>query len=98
MSSGVWKPCFASLDNASCDQVHDCTCTPAVVSRYQKRIFGPLPDCIDIRVEVPRVEHERLSDDRLGKPSTAMRQQVEAAREGTPRSFSRRRAACGTAR
>jgi len=36
-----------------------------MVTRYQKRISGPLLDRIDIHVEVPRVEYEKLSDDRL---------------------------------
>ena len=52
-----------------------------MVSRYQKRISGPLLDRIDIHIEVPRVEYEKLSDDRLGEPSAAIRARVEAARE-----------------
>ena len=52
-----------------------------MVSRYQKRISGPLMDRIDIHVEVPRVDYDKLSDDRLGEPSAAIRQRVEAARE-----------------
>jgi magnesium chelatase family protein len=52
-----------------------------MVSRYQKRISGPLLDRIDIHIEVPRVEYEKLSDDRLGEPSAAIRERVEAARE-----------------
>ena len=55
-------------------------CSHAMVSRYQKRISGPLLDRIDIHIEVPRVEYEKLSDDRLGEPSAAVRAQVEAAR------------------
>ena len=50
-----------------------------MVSRYQKRISGPLLDRIDIHIEVPRVEYEKLSDDRLGEPSAAIRARVEAA-------------------
>ena len=53
----------------------------AMVSRYQKRISGPLLDRIDIHVEVPRVEYEKLTDDRQGEPSAAIRQRVERARE-----------------
>jgi magnesium chelatase family protein len=53
----------------------------SMVSRYQKRISGPLLDRIDIHIEVPRVEYEKLSDDRLGEPSQAIRDRVEAARE-----------------
>jgi len=33
------------------------------------------------RVEVPRVEYEKLSDDRLGEPSAAIRGRVAAARD-----------------
>jgi magnesium chelatase family protein len=51
-----------------------------VVSKYQKRISGPLLDRIDIHVEVPRVEYEKLADDRLGEPSASVRERVEAAR------------------
>jgi magnesium chelatase family protein len=52
-----------------------------MVSRYQKRISGPLLDRIDIHVEVPRVDYEKLSSDRLGEPSRDVRARVEAARE-----------------
>jgi magnesium chelatase family protein len=58
-----------------------------MVTRYQKRISGPLLDRIDIHSEVPRVEYERLSDDRLGEPSAAIRERVEAARERHARRF-----------
>jgi magnesium chelatase family protein len=52
-----------------------------MVSRYQKRISGPLLDRIDIHIDVPRVEYEKLSDDRLGEPSAAIRKRVAAARD-----------------
>ena len=35
-----------------------------MVTRYYKRISGPLLDRIDNHSEVPRVEYERLSEDR----------------------------------
>ena len=63
------------------DPVRECTCSPSVVSRYQRRISGPLLDRFDIHVEVPRVEYEKLTDDRLGEPSGAVRERVERARE-----------------
>lgn len=43
------------------------------MSRYQKRISGPLLDRVDIFVEVPRVEYEKLAADSLGEPSAASR-------------------------
>ncbi len=51
------------------------------VTRYQKRISGPLLDRIDIHVDVPRVPYEKLTDQRLGEPSDTIRARVEAARE-----------------
>ena len=43
------------------DPVKECTCSLAIVTRYQKRISGPLLDRIDIHVEEPRVEYEKLA-------------------------------------
>ncbi len=63
------------------DPVRECTCSPAQVTRYQKRISGPLLDRIDIHVEVPRVDYDKLTDNRLGEPSEAIRTRVERARE-----------------
>jgi magnesium chelatase family protein len=63
------------------DPKRDCTCNMSTVTRYQKRISGPLLDRIDIHIEVPRVEYEKLADDRLGETSATIRARVEAARE-----------------
>jgi magnesium chelatase family protein len=63
------------------DPVKPCTCSTSTITRYQKRISGPLLDRIDIHIEVPRVEYEKLSDDRLGEPSVNVQARVEAARE-----------------
>ncbi len=51
------------------------------VLRYQKRISGPMMDRIDIHIRVPAVDYDKLSDDRLGESSAAVRARVEAARE-----------------
>ncbi len=62
------------------DSQKPCTCAHALVTKYQKRISGPLLDRIDIHVEVPRVDYEKLSGDRLGESSASIRQRVQAAR------------------
>jgi magnesium chelatase family protein len=36
---------------------------------------------VDIFVEVPRIEYEKLADDRLGESSEAVRRRIEAARQ-----------------
>ena len=51
-----------------------------MITRYQNRISGPLMDRIDLHAEVPRVEYEKLSSDRLGEPSANIRERVESAR------------------
>lgn len=69
------------------DPERQCTCSPALVSRYQKKISGPLLDRIDIHADVPRVNYEKLSGDRLGEPSAAIRARVVAARARQARRF-----------
>ncbi len=63
------------------DPARECTCTPNMIKRYAARLSGPLLDRIDIHVEVPRVEYDKLMDDQRGEPSAAVRQRVVAARE-----------------
>mgnify|MGYP002260791340 CR=1 FL=1 len=57
-----------------------CTCATATVTKYQKRISGPLLDRIDIHIEVPSVDYEKLSGDRLGETSESIRKRVQVAR------------------
>ncbi len=76
---------IAAMNPCSCgyygDPVKPCTCALGMVSKYQKRISGPLLDRIDIHVEVPRVEFEKLSQQRLGESSLVIRDRVENARQ-----------------
>lgn len=76
---------IAAMNPCPCGWFSDpqkaCTCAPAVVTKYQKRISGPLLDRIDIHIEVPRVDYEKLSGDRLGETSASVRARVQAARD-----------------
>ncbi len=38
-------------------------------------------DRIDIHIEVPRVDYEKLASDRMGESSAAIRERVQAARQ-----------------
>ena len=62
------------------DAGRECTCSRGTVDNYQKRISGPLLDRIDIHVEVPRVDYEKLAGRERGETSAAVRARVEAAR------------------
>jgi len=70
------------------DSQKPCTCAPATVTKYQKRISGPMLDRIDIHIEVPRVDYEKLSGDRLGETSESIRKRVQAARDIQNKRFS----------
>src|SRR6266542_6641792 len=63
------------------DSQKPCSCAHALVTKYQKRISGPLLDRIDIHIEVPRVDYEKLSGDRVGESSESIRARVQAARD-----------------
>ena len=63
------------------DPVRECSCTSTSIMRYQKRISGPLLDRIDIHVEVPRIDYEKLSDKRKAEDSATIRVRVQVARE-----------------
>ena len=73
------------------DSIKPCTCAPAIVTKYQKCISDPLLDRIDIHIEVPRVDYEKLSGDRMGEISEVIRERVEAARQRQRQRFSNHR-------
>ncbi|HVN54632.1 MAG TPA: YifB family Mg chelatase-like AAA ATPase [Anaerolineaceae bacterium] len=88
---GAMNPCPCGYFG---DPLKPCTCSAGMVTRYQKRISGPLLDRIDIHIQVPRVEYEKLSDSRLGEPSTTVRERVEIARKRQRQRFQGSDVAC----
>lgn len=77
MLVGAMNPCPCGFYG---DPFRQCTCSPSLVSRYQKRISGPFIDRVDIFVEVPHIDYEKLADDRLGEQSDKVQVRVKAAR------------------
>lgn len=75
---------LSSLNPCPCgyygDPTRECTCSPQVVSRYQRRLSGPLLDRIDLFVDVPRVPYEKLAAEGRGEPSSAIRSRIQRAR------------------
>jgi len=57
----------------------DCSCSSGAVLKYKKKISGPLLDRIDIHIEVPEVEYEKLEGGD-SDPSAEIRKKVEQAR------------------
>jgi magnesium chelatase family protein len=74
----------AAMNPCPCGHAGDpggrCRCTPDQVSRYRSRISGPLLDRIDLKLEVPRVNHAELRSSVLGESSATVRDRVVAAR------------------
>jgi magnesium chelatase family protein len=88
----------ASMKSCPCgnfaDPVRECTCSAIAIARYLKRISGPLLDGIDIHIEVPRVDYERLAERRLVENSETIRKRVQAARERQLERFRRTKLTC----
>lgn len=53
------------------DTKRACTCLPGNVSRYQKRVSGPILDRIDIHIDVPSVETQKLITESKVKNETS---------------------------
>jgi magnesium chelatase family protein len=58
-----------------------------VVTRYQKRLSGPILDRIDMHLTVQRVEFENLAADEREESSAAIRGRVRSARQRQWRRF-----------
>lgn len=63
------------------DKDKKCQCTPLQITKYQKKVSGPILDRIDLHVEVPKVEFDKLANDEKGESSTEIQKRVEEARE-----------------
>ncbi len=78
MLVGAMNPCPCGYYG---DPFRKCACPQSLVSRYQRRISGPFIDRVDIFVEVPHIDYEKLTDKRLGESSAKVQERVNAARE-----------------
>lgn len=57
-----------------------CICTPSALSRYRRKMSGPIMDRIDIWLEVDRVMPSDLSGGTEGEKSGTIREKIESAR------------------
>jgi len=91
MLVGAMNPCPCGFYG---DPFRQCTCSPGLVSRYQKRISGPFIDRVDVFIEVPHIDYEKLTDDRLGEGSHKVQARVNAARSIQQERFRGTRLTC----
>lgn len=72
---------FAAQNPCPCgflgDRKRSCSCMPGQIAKYKRRISGPLLDRIDIYLEVPAVEVDKLSADANIEDSYSIRERVK---------------------
>lgn len=63
------------------DKKRTCICMPGQIAKYKRRISGPLLDRIDIYLEVPAVEVDKLATNLQLEDSKEIRKRVSLARK-----------------
>lgn len=75
----------AAQNPCPCGYLNDpggkCNCLPGQISKYRKKISGPLLDRIDLHTTVPKIDFEKLDDTTIGEPSRVIRERVQKARD-----------------
>jgi len=69
------------------DKEKKCTCSPGSILNYSKKISGPIIDRIDLHIEVPRINFEKLSSDKKEESSLDIKKRVEKTRKIQTRRF-----------
>lgn len=60
----------------------ECVCAPINLLKYQRKISGPIIDRIDMWLEVSKIDHQKLSDNKSdGDTTKQIKKRVIAARE-----------------
>jgi len=72
----------------------ECRCSLSDIIRYRKKLSGPLLDRIDIFVDVPRVDYDKLTGDGHGETSADVRERVAAAAVIQQQRLAQSRATC----
>jgi len=88
-ASGTLKfPCnfvlVAAMNPCPCgffgDKIKKCQCSETQILNYQKRLSGPIIDRIDLHVNVPRLEFNKLYENSISEASAKIKARVEKAR------------------
>ena len=78
MLAAAMNPCPCGFFG---DATRECHCSPPQIQRYVSKISGPLPDRIDIHIEVPAVKYKELRGDTEIDSSASVRERVLRARQ-----------------
>jgi magnesium chelatase family protein len=77
-------------------KVRRCICSPQHLSRYERKLSGPIVDRIDLWSEVGAIDHAKLSEKRQRVETPAIRERVLAARRMQADRFAGRKKAIRT--
>lgn len=88
-NSTITYPCnimlIAAMNPCPCGNFghpsRPCTCSARMVDKYLNKVSGPLLDRLDIHVEVPPVEFDKLAEREKSESSVEIKKRVEAARK-----------------
>ena len=69
------------------DETRNCTCMPHMITRYQKRISGPILDRIDMHVSVPAIPPGKLTGEHRSESSSIIQKRVQKARDAQLKRF-----------
>lgn len=58
----------------------ECTCSKGAPQKYLAKVSGPLLDRLDIHIEVPQVDFQKLSAEEKGETSAEIKKRVNKAR------------------
>jgi len=58
------------------DPDKNCVCSPSQIIKYNKKISGPIIDRIDLHVEVPRLNFEKLQESQKSESSAIIQQRI----------------------
>ncbi len=76
---------LAALNPCPCGNkgsTKECVCTPSQTARYERKLSGPIVDRIDLWIEVPLLDYEKLSAPKESNAEqTTIKTKIAAARE-----------------
>lgn len=78
------------------DEKKSCSCLPGQIIRYQKRLSGPILDRIDLHIEVPAVNVDKLTRQDNNETSADIRRRVQEARNRQLKRFKNLKITCNS--
>lgn len=64
-----------------------CLCSQGQISKYKRRVSGPLMDRIDLHIEVPPIKYDKLATEKVAEESASIRKRVDSARAAQKQRF-----------